>query len=110
MPEPAEASPRPKDLITVDTSAITPVKNLDFGASEADLKLSPTARPRKRKLSSKSVPATIPKSAAQMSLLKTRPGSARTDPEKNFQVLRRVTDRKEVNVVIVPEGFVDFQD
>ena len=108
IPESAEASPRPKDLITVDTSAITPVKNLD---PEVDLKMSPAARPRKRKLSSKSVPATIPKSAVpvQMSLLKTQPGSARTDPEKNIRVLRRVTEKK-VNVVIVPEGFVDFQD
>jgi hypothetical protein len=43
------------------------------------------------------------------SLLKTPPGSARTDPVKNCQILRRVAEKK-VNVIIVPEGFVHFQD
>jgi len=91
-------SPRPKDLITVDTSAITPVKNPDFVQKFFAAETTTMAQKRgKRKSGSANPP--------QASLLKSTPGSARTDPLKNGALLMRIADKK-LNVVIVPEGFV----
>jgi hypothetical protein len=116
----SSVSPRPKDLITVDTSAITPAKNPETNPDSSgrldQLMLMKVVKNRKRKFSSKS-------SSGCDSLLKSHSGSghqtdlpvrichsgsARTDPMKNCQTLRRAADKR-VNVVIVPEGFVgDF--
>jgi len=92
-------SPRPKDLITVDTSAITPVKNPDFVVQKFFAAETTTMAQKRGKRKSGSA------NPPQASLLKSTPGSARTDPLKNGALLKRIADKK-LNVVIVPEGFV----
>ena len=97
-------SPRPKDLITVDTSAITPVKNADFVVQKffaAETTTTTTTTTTQKRGKRKSGSANPP----QASLLKSTPGSARTDLLKNVALLKRIADKK-LNVVIVPEGFV----
>ena len=119
----SSVSPRPKDLITVDTSAITPAKNPEMNPESSgrpDQTMLTVVKNRKRKFSSKSICVSnvqnslLLKSQQHRSASTDLPvricqsGSARTDPQKNCQTLRRAADKR-VNVVIVPEGFVgDF--
>ena len=97
-PDMSEIEPRPKDLITVDTSAITPVKNSNSNLVRNQLV--PKTKLNSGKIAKKRSSST---SAATNSLLKTNLSSARANSMKTLKML------KPVSVVIVPEGFIgDF--